>query len=105
MHFGVFKERIFSKKLLETLDRHEMVIYAVLLLAARLTRGAGDGILEIAVFLKKQIYERGLSAARRCAHHDEKWFCLLFHCLIHSPKREIRRAPSRPNGMSPALRM
>ena len=52
---GVFEEGILRDQLAETRHREKVVIEAVLLLAARRARGAGDGILHVGVLLEQHV--------------------------------------------------
>jgi len=72
VHLGVFEEAVFGDEPLERLGGQEVVVLAVHLVAARLARGAGDGVAHFGIALQQHIAERCLARPRRCRNHNEK---------------------------------
>ncbi len=74
MDTGVFDEGVLLDEFLEALLGLEVIIKAVLLLAAGLAGRAGNGIDDVAVLLKEHVDQGGLSASRRRGEHDKQRF-------------------------------
>ena len=83
VHLRVFDEGVVADQLLEALLRLEVVVEAVLLLAARRARRAGDRVDEVGVLLQEHVDQRRLAAAGRRGHHEEKGLCLHVRVLYH----------------------